>query len=142
MPDLSWLEADWVQDLVIANNTVDASYGGIFVGLIRGNDMGSGRYPNHANVSITGNTIVNASAVPLLVTSAHDVIIGGNTVQDCLCAPPNYGQGTRCRILPSCQTPCAKCFMIALELWWFAHCTSSGRVPMSAHALLAPSAED
>lgn len=109
MPDISWLEADWVQDLEITNNTVDATYGGIFVGLIRPNDMGSGRYLNHANVSILGNTIINASYAPVLVTSAHDLVVGGNTIQNCLCSPPNFGQGMRRAMLYfSCQNPPAK----------------------------------
>ena len=54
MPDVAWLEADWVHDLAITGNTVDARYGGIFVGLLRPNSLGSGAYLNHANVSITG----------------------------------------------------------------------------------------
>ena len=54
MPDISWLEADWVQDLTITGNTVVARYGGIFVGLLRPNNLGSGTFLNHANISITG----------------------------------------------------------------------------------------
>ena len=43
-----------------------------------------------------GNTVINASYAPVLVTSAHDVIIGNNTIRDCLCESPSYGQGFKC----------------------------------------------
>ena len=96
MPETAWQEADWVENLSISGNLVDANFGGILVGLIRSNDLGSGQYPNHANVSILGNMVVNASYAPIMVTSTQGVVIGNNTIKDCLCRPPPYGQGFTC----------------------------------------------
>ncbi len=96
MPETAWQEADWVSNLNISNNTVDANFGGIFVGLIRPNNLGSGQFLNHANVSILGNTVANASYAPIMITSTQGVVIGNNTIRDCLCQPPPYGQGFTC----------------------------------------------
>ena len=51
MPESFWLEADWSQDVRIANNLIDGPYGGILVGLIRLNEMGSGLYLNHRSAT-------------------------------------------------------------------------------------------
>lgn len=93
MPEASWMESDWSRNLRIADNYVQAAYGGIFVGLIRRGDLGSGQYLNHDGIEIAGNTIVDALYAPILVTSSKDVVIGGNTIRDCLCGPPPPGQG-------------------------------------------------
>ncbi len=96
MPESYWMEADWTHNLRVADNYVDVSFGGILVGLIRSNDLGSGEYLNHGQITITNNTVTNANYAPILVTSAKDVVVGGNTIQDCLCGKPNVGQGFRC----------------------------------------------
>ena len=87
------MESDWARNLRIADNYVQASYGGIFVGLIRRSDLGSGQYLMHDGITITGNTVVDAAYAPILVTSAKGVVIGGNTVKNCLCRLPGPGQG-------------------------------------------------
>ena len=51
MPESFWLEADWSHDVRIANNYIDGPYGGILVGLIRLNEMGSGLYLNHRSAT-------------------------------------------------------------------------------------------
>ena len=51
MPESFWLEADWSYDVRIANNHIDGPYGGILVGLIMLNDMGSGLYLNHRSAT-------------------------------------------------------------------------------------------
>jgi hypothetical protein len=93
MPEACWMEADWSQNLRIADNYVQAGYGGIFVGLIRSSDLGSGQYLNHDGITITGNTIVDSAYAPILVTSAKGVVVGGNTIKNCLCRLPPPGQG-------------------------------------------------
>ena len=100
MPETAWQEASWVNNLKISENMVDSNFGGIFVGLIRPNNLGSGQFLNHANVSILGNLVVNASYAPIMVTSTEGVIIGNNTIKDCLCQPPPYGQGFTCVFSP------------------------------------------
>ena len=47
MPESFWLEAGWSYDVRIANNYIEGPYGGILVGLMRLNEMGSGLYLNH-----------------------------------------------------------------------------------------------
>lgn len=71
MPEVSWQEADWVQDLTISGNLINTTFGGIFVGLVAGNDMGPGQFLGHRNISILNNTIANANYAPILVTSAQ-----------------------------------------------------------------------
>lgn len=48
------MEADWSRNVHIRDNYVEASYGGIFAGLIRQRDLGSGEYLNHKDIMITG----------------------------------------------------------------------------------------
>lgn len=95
MPESYWMEADWSQNVRITDNYVDAMYGGILLGLIRNGDLGSGEFLNHGQITITNNTVVNANYAPILVTSAKDVVIGGNTIKNCMCGPPSIGAAFR-----------------------------------------------
>ena len=51
MPESFWLEADWSHDVRIANNYIEGPYGGILVGLMMLNEMGSGLYLNHRSAT-------------------------------------------------------------------------------------------
>ena len=57
MPESFWLEADWSHDVRIANNYIEGPYGGILVGLMRLNGMGSGLYLNHRSATGACQTV-------------------------------------------------------------------------------------
>lgn len=100
MPESFWSEAGWSQNVLIANNYIEGPYGGILVGLIRQNEMGSGQYMNHRNITISNNTFANNNYAPIIITSAQNVTVGNNTIQDALCLFPSIGQGHRCALTP------------------------------------------
>jgi hypothetical protein len=95
MPEAYWMEADWTHNLTVTNNYMDTPFGGILLGLVRPNDLGSGQFLNHGQVTISNNTIENTNYAPLLLTSAQDVVVGNNTIRDCMCGPVPVGQGFR-----------------------------------------------
>lgn len=39
------------------------------------------------------NTLVNVNYAPIIITSAINVTVGNNTIQDALCQMPSIGQG-------------------------------------------------
>lgn len=63
---------------MLANNTIDAVFGGVLVGCL----AAAGEVPcparGHANVTVSNNLIGNAASLPLLVTSARGVSVAGN----------------------------------------------------------------
>ena len=58
MPESFWLEAGWSYDVRIANNYIEGPYGGILVGLMRLNEMGSGLYLNHRSATGALQTVI------------------------------------------------------------------------------------
>ncbi len=51
------------------------------------------------NITILNNTLANNNYAPIIVTSAVNVTVGNNTIQDALCELPSIGQGYRSALL-------------------------------------------
>ena len=47
------------------------------------------------NIIILGNTLANNNYAPIIVTSAVNVTVGNNVIQNALCGMPSIGQGYR-----------------------------------------------
>ena len=47
------------------------------------------------NITILGNTLANNNYAPIIVTSAVNVTVGDNLIQNALCEMPSIGQGYR-----------------------------------------------
>ena len=58
------------------------------------------------NITILNNTLANNNYAPIIVTSAVNVTVGNNTIQDALCALPSIRQGYRAALLQPSLFPC------------------------------------
>lgn len=68
----------------MANNTVDAIFGGVVVGCLTDSEQMPCQAHGHSNLTIADNLIQNSAVLPLLVTSARGVSIAGNVFR---CVP-------------------------------------------------------
>ncbi|KAK9917616.1 hypothetical protein WJX75_006524 [Coccomyxa subellipsoidea] len=87
LPSIEGQDGAFTRDLVISNNTIDAVFGGVFVGCL----TAAGQVPcparGHSNLTIAANLIQNAATMPLLLTSARTVSVVGNVFRSVLCYP-------------------------------------------------------
>ena len=47
------------------------------------------------NITVVDNTLVNVNYAPIIITSAMNVTVGNNTIQNALCQMPSIGQGNK-----------------------------------------------
>lgn len=84
LPSIEDQDGAFTRDLVISNNTIDAVFGGVFVGCL----TAAGQVPcparGHSNLTVAANLIQNAATLPLLLTSARTVSVAGNVFR---CVP-------------------------------------------------------
>ena len=47
------------------------------------------------NITVVNNMLANVNYAPIIITSAINVTVGNNTIQNALCQNPSIGQGNR-----------------------------------------------
>ena len=62
-PEIYWQEADFSSNIIVNNNIFDSYYGGITLGGFLDGSYAPGQFPNHYNVTISGN-IIRVSFLP------------------------------------------------------------------------------
>ncbi|EIE21526.1 pectin lyase-like protein [Coccomyxa subellipsoidea C-169] len=85
-PEYNCLEAGFVCDVTVRNNTIDSLAPGIWVG---GSTTAEGDSPpapfhHNRNIVIENNVISHSWKTPFIVTSSENVTVRGNTFRNCL----------------------------------------------------------
>ncbi|KAK9918085.1 hypothetical protein WJX75_001097 [Coccomyxa subellipsoidea] len=83
-PQYNGRESGFVHDLVIRNNTIDSLGQGIWVGGSQSTSADPTPFHHNSNIVIEGNYIAHSWRTPLIVTSARQVSVCGNTLRNCL----------------------------------------------------------
>lgn len=84
-PEYIWVEADFVHNVLVANNVINTYSMGIWLGIDPYIFGSPSLYTNNYNVDFVNNTIANTGSMPFLLTSAAQISIFNTTFVNVLC---------------------------------------------------------
>jgi hypothetical protein len=84
-PEYIWVEADFVHNVLVADNVVNSYASGMWLGVDPSLWGTPSLYTNNYNVDFINNTIANCATTPMLITSATQVSVLNTTFKNVLC---------------------------------------------------------